>query len=166
MLGKENTKEQVIDNQSRLIRMQKEDTLLSSSQQILKLPEGFTIGKAIGGGDCFFDAVAQGLRQLRPGMEFTVKSLRQVCKKLTLNDQQLRKQVIQDARNREDSTVILPQPGINDDELWNAYLDSIEYTVEDIEKMKSTNLPLHQALTGSKYGSTLSTRAFFASINR
>ncbi|URG40586.1 OTU domain-containing protein [Wolbachia endosymbiont of Ostrinia scapulalis] len=155
MLGKENTKEQVIDNQSRLIRMQKEDTLLSSSQQILKLPEGFTIGKAIGGGDCFFDAVAQGLRQLRPGMEFTVKSLRQVCKKLTLNDQQLRKQVIQDARNREDSTVILPQPGINDDELWNAYLDSIEYTVEDIEKMKSTNLPLHQALTGSKYGSTL-----------
>ncbi|QUI60445.1 ankyrin repeat domain-containing protein [Wolbachia endosymbiont of Spodoptera picta] len=34
-------------------------------------------------------------------------------------------------------------------------MDSIEYTVEDIEKMKSTNLPLHQALTGSKYGSTL-----------
>ncbi|WP_425383920.1 ankyrin repeat domain-containing protein [Wolbachia endosymbiont (group B) of Anania hortulata] len=155
MLGKENTKEQVIDNQSRLIRMQKEDTLLSSSQQILKLPEGFTIGKAIGGGDCFFDAVAQGLRQLRPGMEFTVKSLRQVCKKLTLNDQQLRKQVIQDARKLEGYGVILPQPGINDDELWSAYLDSIEYTVEDIEKMKSTNLPLHQALTGSKYGSTL-----------
>jgi hypothetical protein len=80
MLSKENIEEQVIDNQSRLIRMQKEDTLPSSSQQMLKLPEGFTIGQAIVEGDCFFHAVAQGLKYLKPDINFTIKSLRNICK--------------------------------------------------------------------------------------
>ncbi|WP_353272227.1 ankyrin repeat domain-containing protein [Wolbachia endosymbiont (group B) of Alcis repandata] len=155
MLGKENTKEQVIDNQSRLIRMQKEDTLLSSSQQILKLPEGFTIGKAIGGGDCFFDAVAQGLKQLNPGTNFTVKSLREVCRKQALISQEMKEKIIADARNREDSTVILPEPGINDDELWKTYLIGIEYSIEDIEKMQRDNKDVFLLLTDLKYGSTL-----------
>ncbi|MFP3022542.1 MAG: ankyrin repeat domain-containing protein, partial [Wolbachia sp.] len=154
MLGKENIEEQVVDDQSRLIRMQ-EDTLLSSSQQILKLPEGFTIGKAIEGGDCFFDAVAQGLRQLSPVMEFTVKFLRQVCKKLALGKQEIKDKVIKDARNRGDDTIVISRVDVSDDELWNAYLARIEYTIEDIEEMKSTNPSLHQELTGLKYGSTL-----------
>lgn len=48
------------------------------------LSEGFLIGKAIEGRDCFFDAVAQGLKQLKPGTNFTVKSLREVCEKQAL----------------------------------------------------------------------------------
>ncbi len=44
------------------------------------MPEGFTIGEAIVEGDCFFHAVAQVLKHLKPDMNFTVKSLRNVCK--------------------------------------------------------------------------------------
>ncbi|QUI60444.1 hypothetical protein JKF54_00170 [Wolbachia endosymbiont of Spodoptera picta] len=65
----------------RSTKAKRKDILLSSNQQILNLPEGFTIGKAIERGDCFFDAVAQGLKQLNPGTNFTVKSLREVCRK-------------------------------------------------------------------------------------
>ncbi|WP_241654121.1 ankyrin repeat domain-containing protein [Wolbachia endosymbiont of Laodelphax striatellus] len=155
MLSKENTKEQVTDNQSRLIRMQKEDTLPSSSQQILKLPEGFTIGEAIGGGDCFFHAVAQGLKQLKPEMNFTVKSLREVCRKQALSSQEMKKKIIADARNRGDSKVVLPEPGIDNDELWKTYLIYIEYSIEDIEKMQRDNKDVFSSLTGLKYGSTL-----------
>ncbi|WP_343289087.1 hypothetical protein [Wolbachia endosymbiont of Encarsia formosa] len=46
-----------------------------------ELPENFKVGKALDGGDCFFDSVAQGLRQLKPEIVFTVKSLREICKK-------------------------------------------------------------------------------------
>ncbi|AGJ99301.1 Ankyrin repeat domain protein [Wolbachia endosymbiont of Drosophila simulans wNo] len=155
MLGKENTGEQVADNQSRLIRMQKEDAPLSSSQQILQLPEGFTIEKAIGGGDCFFHAVAQGLKQLKPEMNFTVKSLREVCRKQALSSQEMKKKIIADARNRGDSKVVLPEPGIDDDELWKTYLIYIEYSIEDIEKMQRDNKDVFSSLTGLKYGSTL-----------
>ncbi|OAB80933.1 hypothetical protein WSTR_05065 [Wolbachia endosymbiont of Laodelphax striatellus] len=59
-------------NRSELIK----DTLSSSSQQIpidLDLPEDFIIGESIGEGDCFFDAVAQGLNQLKPLGTFTAK---------------------------------------------------------------------------------------------
>ncbi|WP_264706899.1 OTU domain-containing protein [Wolbachia endosymbiont (group B) of Archips podanus] len=101
MLGKENTKEQVTDNQSRLIRMQKEDILPSSNQQILKLPEGFTIGKAIGRGDCFFDAVAQGLKQLKPETNFTVKSLREICRKQALSSQEMKEKIIAKTKRRK-----------------------------------------------------------------
>lgn len=155
MLSKENTKEQVTDNQSRLIRMQKEDILPSSSQQILKLPEGFIVGKAVGGGDCFFDAVAQGLGQLRPGIEFTVKSLRQVCKKIASGNQQLKNLVIADTRDSCDPTVISADPSISEDRLWNNYLASIEYTVEDVERMKIENPGLYQSFISPRYGSTL-----------
>ncbi|WP_264375514.1 ankyrin repeat domain-containing protein [Wolbachia endosymbiont (group B) of Sphaerophoria taeniata] len=155
MLGKENTKEQVTDNQSRLIRTQKEDTLSSSSQQILQLPEGFTIGKAVGGGDGFFHAVVQGLKQLKPGTSVTVKSLREICRKQALISQEMKEKIIADARNREDSTVIPPGPGIDDDELWKTYLVGIEYSNEDIERMQKDNKEVASSLTDLKYGNTL-----------
>ena len=50
-----------------------EDISSPNRQQILsglRLPEGFTIGKAIGEGDCFFDAVVQGLNQVKPEANF------------------------------------------------------------------------------------------------
>lgn len=67
-----------------------------------ELPENFKIGQAIGGGDCFFDSVAKGLKSLKPNMEFSVKSLRQICKKLAIGNQQLKAKVIKDVRNSHD----------------------------------------------------------------
>ncbi|XCA36015.1 MAG: ankyrin repeat domain-containing protein [Wolbachia endosymbiont of Armadillidium vulgare] len=129
-----------------------QSSLISSG---LQLPEGFTIGKAIGRGDCFFDAVAQGLKQLKPGTNFTAKSLREVCRKQALSNQEVKEKVIADARNHEDSTVVLPEPGIDDDELWNSYLIGIEHSIEDIEKMQKDNKDVFSSLTDLKYGNTL-----------
>ncbi|MGL9759141.1 MAG: ankyrin repeat domain-containing protein, partial [Wolbachia sp.] len=158
MLSKENIEEQVTDNQSRLIRTQRENTLPSNSQQIssnLKLPKGFTIGKAIGRGDCFFDAVAQGLKQLKPETNFTVKSLREICREQALGKQEIKDKVIKDARNRGDNTIVLPPVDVSDGELWKTYLIRIEYTVEDIEKIEGESPCLYKKLTDLKYGSTL-----------
>ncbi|APR99049.1 OTU domain-containing protein [Wolbachia endosymbiont of Folsomia candida] len=121
----------------------------------LALPGNFEIKSAIGGGDCFFDSIAQGLKQLKPEMDFTVKSLREVCKRLAIDNQQLRGKVIRDARSIQDPTVIVPNSDISDDELWNIYLASIEYTFEDIEQIRINNPTLYQSLTNLKYGNTL-----------
>ncbi|WP_341816351.1 ankyrin repeat domain-containing protein [Wolbachia endosymbiont (group A) of Nomada goodeniana] len=120
-----------------------------------KLPENFKVEQAIGGGDCFFDSVAKGLKQLKPDMEFTVESLRKVCKDLAVGNQQLKSKIIKDAKNRHDPTTIAPDNSVSDDELWDAYLASIEYASEDIKKMKVDNPSLYQSLTSSKYGSAL-----------
>ncbi len=45
-----------------------------------ELPRGFKIGAAVGAGDCFFDAVAQGLNELNSNEKSDVKSLRKSCK--------------------------------------------------------------------------------------
>ncbi|WP_206663913.1 ankyrin repeat domain-containing protein [Wolbachia endosymbiont of Laodelphax striatellus] len=132
-----------------------EDISSSNSQQTLKLPEDFTIGKAIGRGDCFFDAVAQVLNQLKPGTNFTVKSLREFCRKQALISQKVKGKIIADARNRRDSIVVLPEPGIDDDELWKTYLIGIEYSAEDIKKMQKDNKDVFILLTSLHYGSTL-----------
>jgi hypothetical protein len=51
-----------------------------NSQGALVIPNGFIIGEAAGGGDCFFDSVAQGMHQLYiPGGPFDGCLLRQVC---------------------------------------------------------------------------------------
>ena len=43
--------------------MTEENTQLNS-QGALVVPNGFVIGKATEGGDCFFDSVAQGMNKL------------------------------------------------------------------------------------------------------
>jgi len=56
--------------------MTEENTQLYS-QGAFVIPKGFIIGDSAGGGDCFFDSVAQGMNQLCiPGRPFNVKSLR------------------------------------------------------------------------------------------
>ena len=120
-----------------------------------ELPENFKVGQAIGAGDCFFDSVAQGLKQLKPDMGFTVKSLHKVCKDLAIGDQQLKSRIVKDAKNCHDPTTIVPDSSVNDDELWKAYLARIEYTSDDINKMRDDDPSLYQSLTSSKYGSTL-----------
>lgn len=108
-------------NRSELIK----DTLPSSSQQIpidLDLPEGFIIGEAIRKGDCFFDAVAKGLNQLKLGRTFTVKSLRKMCKifaqqsKFDLDSLWLTEELKKDGRS------------------ISYYIPRIEFTADDIEK--------------------------------
>ncbi|APR98544.1 ankyrin repeat domain-containing protein [Wolbachia endosymbiont of Folsomia candida] len=121
------------------------------------LPDNFEIKSAIGGEDCFFDSVAQGLKQLKPNMEFTVKSIRQVCKQLAVGNQQLKAKVIRDVRSSHDPTMVPPDSSISDDELWNTYLASIEYTSEDMERMRIENSDLYRSLTSLKYGSALQT---------
>jgi len=59
--------------------MTEENTDLSS-QGAFVIPNAFIKGKAAGGGDCFFDSVAQGINELcNPGGPFDVKLLRQAC---------------------------------------------------------------------------------------
>jgi len=49
-----------------------------NSQGALVVSNGFVTGEAAGGGDCFFDSVAQGMNQLSfSGGPFDVNSLRQ-----------------------------------------------------------------------------------------
>lgn len=43
------------------------------------LPSGFRVGKAVAGGDCFFDSFRQGLKEISVA-DLTVKELRQACK--------------------------------------------------------------------------------------
>ena len=51
-----------------------------NSQGALVVSNGYIIGEAAQGGDCFFDLVAQGMNQLSiPGGPFDVNSLRQAC---------------------------------------------------------------------------------------
>ena len=74
-------KEQYIEKMARKnLKQTLNSKRFKRSDDSLNLPEGFRKGEAIGGGDCFFDAVAQGLKRLKPEMDFTVKSLREVCK--------------------------------------------------------------------------------------
>ena len=57
-----------------------EDNTDLNSQVALVIPNGFIIGEAAGGGDCFFDSVAQGMNALCiAGGPFDVTSLRQAC---------------------------------------------------------------------------------------
>jgi len=59
--------------------MTEENTQLNP-QGALVIPKGFIIGNATGGGDCFFDSVAQGMNQLCiPGGPFDFEVLRQAC---------------------------------------------------------------------------------------
>ena len=95
-----------------------------------ELPENFKVGQAIGAGDCFFDSVAQGLKQLKPDMGFTVKSLRKVCKDLAIGDQQLKSRIVKDAKNCHDPTTVVPDSSVSDDELWDAYLASIVLNIQ------------------------------------
>ncbi len=92
-----------------------------------KLPKDFKLGEAVGSGDCFFDSVAQGLKQLKPEMDFTVKSLREICKKFAQsqleNDQSWLKGAL-----------------TNENEGINVYIPRIGYTASDIEqKSESVN---------------------------
>ena len=51
-----------------------------NSWDALVVSNGFVIGEAAQGGDCFFDLVAQGMNKLSiPGRPFDVNSLRQAC---------------------------------------------------------------------------------------
>ncbi len=91
------------------------------SDDSLKLPGNFKVGQAIGGGDCFFDSVAQGLKRLKPEMNFTVKSLREACKKFAQsqleNDQSWLKEALK-----------------NENEQINEYIPRIEFAANDIEQ--------------------------------
>ncbi|MEW9824491.1 MAG: hypothetical protein AB2992_04875 [Candidatus Symbiodolus clandestinus] len=54
-----------------------------------RIPNGFTEGTALGGGNCFFDSLAQGMNKLSipgPGGLFTVKLLRQTCYEYAKNN--------------------------------------------------------------------------------
>lgn len=107
-------------NRSELIK----DTLPSSSQQIpigLNLLEGFIIGKAIGEGDCFFDAVAQGLNQLKPEVARTAKSLRNICRLFAEKQRDLGSSWLTEALKNEGKSV-------------SYYISRIGFTADDIKK--------------------------------
>ncbi|KAG8174178.1 NB-ARC domain-containing protein [Wolbachia endosymbiont of Oedothorax gibbosus] len=86
-----------------------------------RLPENFEIGKAVGRGDCFFDAVVQGLKQLKPEMDFTVKSLRMVCKEFAQSQ-------------LDNGSSWLTKALKSETEPINEYLPRIEFTVSEIDK--------------------------------
>ncbi|MDR2609138.1 MAG: hypothetical protein LBC06_00910 [Rickettsiales bacterium] len=127
----------------------------SWSSDFINLPKDFVVETAAGGGDCFFDSMAKVLRQIMPNMDFTVKSLRQMCKQVAINNQQIKDKVIRDAKNIQDPTVHAPNFDVSDDEIWNTYLDKIEYTREDVNQIRGNNPSLYNSLTDIKYGTTL-----------
>ena len=132
----------------------KQENQSKHSANDLKLPGYVEIKpSAIDERDCFFDSIRQGLKQLHHNEDYTVKSLRQVCKKRAMGNQQLKEQVIRDARSVD--SVILPAPDVSDDELWNVYLARIEYTSEDMRKIKVESPNLYNSLTDLRYGSVL-----------
>lgn len=85
------------------------------------LPESFEVKPAVGGGDCFFDSVVQGLKQLKPEMDFTVKSLREVCKEFA-----------QDQLSKDQSW--LEEVLKNEAEPISVYVPRIEFTANDVEQ--------------------------------
>ncbi|WP_261368573.1 tetratricopeptide repeat protein [Wolbachia pipientis] len=86
-----------------------------------ELPENFKVEQAIGGGDCFFDSVAQGLKRLKPEMDFTVKSLREVCKRFAQNQLENDQSWLKGALRNEAEPI-------------SVYVPRIEFTANDIEQ--------------------------------
>ncbi|WP_410542545.1 ankyrin repeat domain-containing protein [Wolbachia endosymbiont of Tetranychus urticae] len=88
---------------------------------IPELPQGFRIGEAIGDGDCFFDAVAQGLKQSRPEMVFTAKSLRKICQEFAQTELEKDQSWLREALEREVEPI-------------EQYIPRIELTADDINQ--------------------------------
>jgi hypothetical protein len=112
------------------------------------IPVNYTIEETYGGGDCFFDSVARGLKQLKIDMQFTVESLRMVCKDFARDNQDIKKKVIDDARQSPEY-VMVPNSDVDDDELWDFYLNNIECTRNSREKIETKDNQDH------RYGSTM-----------
>ncbi len=130
----------------------------TGSNSDLELPGNFATEETYGGGDCFFDSVAKGLRQLKPDIQFTVESLRMVCKDLARDNQAVKEKVINDTgrnlaqspnQSCANSFVDPPHPDVSDDELWDFYLNNIECTRNNIEKINTKDN------RDRRYGSTL-----------
>ena len=114
----------LFEQEVRSIKEQRKDILPSSSKQVpigLDLPEGFTIGKAIGEGDCFFDAVVQGLNQVKPEMVRTAKSLRNICRLFAEKQRNLGSSWFTEALKNEGKSV-------------SYYISCIGFTADDIKK--------------------------------
>ncbi len=93
-----------------------------------ELPGNFKVGQAIGGGDCFFDSVAQELKRLKPEMDFTVKSLREVCKRFAQSQLENDQSWLEGALRNEAEPI-------------SVYVPRIEFTANDIEqKSESVNV--------------------------
>ncbi|APR97793.1 ankyrin repeat domain-containing protein [Wolbachia endosymbiont of Folsomia candida] len=103
------------------------------------LPDNFEISSAIGGGDCFFDSVAQGLKQLKPEMDFTVKSLREVCKRFAQSQLSIGGSWLKEALKNENEQI-------------NEYIPRIEFTANDIEQQSEVASVL--GLTSPMWGRT------------
>jgi len=82
-----------------------------------QIPGDFDLPAAMDRGDCFFDAVAQGMNQIFNTSDWTAKRLR-----LAIEDY---------VKGNPDSWV---QPTITKEEKWNEYLVRIGYTADDIDK--------------------------------
>lgn len=64
---------------------EKDTSRFKRSDDNLKLPENFKIGKAIGDGSCFFDSFRQGLEQ-QLGIQVTVEQMRHYCRDFAQNN--------------------------------------------------------------------------------
>ncbi|WP_264337866.1 MULTISPECIES: OTU domain-containing protein [unclassified Wolbachia] len=128
----ENSKKKTISEKLEGVQYLKQPDLQSNallfkrSDNNPELPENFKVGKAVGGGDCFFDSVAQGLRQLKPEIVFTVKPLREICKKFA--ESQL-----------EDDYSWLKEALKGENQQINEYITRIEFTAGDVEQKPEPN---------------------------
>ncbi|WP_265017719.1 MULTISPECIES: OTU domain-containing protein [unclassified Wolbachia] len=135
----------------RQIKEAKDEKQKIESEELLSelrnaLPKEYKIGAAVGGEDCFFDSVAQGLNELKDkglitgSKGFSIKSLRESCKQYARQVNQSEKGLWLDNALKEKG-----------EELYE-YIPRIEFTVEDIENANSGSeikiLKLENAIWG------------------
>ncbi|MDN5247842.1 MAG: hypothetical protein QWI36_01755, partial [Wolbachia endosymbiont of Tyrophagus putrescentiae] len=103
--------------------------------QDTELPKNLKFGKAAKNGDCFFDSVAQGLKQIKPEAELTIKSLREICKEYAQSQ-------------LKDKHSWLNEALSNEKEQINEYISCIEFTAIDIEQGSANTLRLRSPIWG------------------
>jgi hypothetical protein len=122
----------------------KRDSLYNETQvkawlQDRTIPKNFQLGAAIGEGDCFFDAVAQGLNQISGKEEYDVKSLRLFCDEYA---KKLNNHWVKGAINRDE--------GDKDNQkgTYEQYLTRVQFTAQEMEQNEKEGLKLGPAVWG------------------
>jgi ankyrin repeat protein len=120
----------------------------SISQKLVKyVPAEIQLGKAIGQGDCFFDAIAQALNHLTGKEEYTLKSLRLLC----------------DEYVKDPNHTWVKEAIVKDKDNYEQYLTRIQFTADEMEEHEQKGLNLGPAVWGRP---TIEGRMFCERFNK
>lgn len=128
----DNAKEMIQEPSSREVRepLHKQDQVKQWLNAIT--PAEFDVGIAMSKGDCFFDAIAQGLNQRSGEVKYSTKSLRAFC----------------DTYAKDKNNTWVEKANIKDRQDHEQYLVSIQFTAQEMEDLENQGVRLGTSLWG------------------